>query len=153
MDRLTEYRKDLKRYEYKQDEKGYCYIGEGQIVNKLGELEDLLQSYNVKDLKELDKLLEMATTYEELSKQLGCPLDFIFKVLQAPKIYIDKMNVRSEYDNSFKFHSKSNNYIINPYAIDGKKPEFLFVDRWSSGYDLRLKDYKKTWFLKEDRSE
>lgn len=42
MSRLTEYRKDLKRYEYKQDERGYCYIGEGQIVNKLGELEDLI---------------------------------------------------------------------------------------------------------------
>ena len=90
---------------------------------------------------------------EDLEEQLGCPLDFIFKVLKAPKIYIEGMNVRSEYDDSFKFNSKTNNYIISPYAIDGKKPEFLFVDRWSYGYDLRLKDYKKTWFLKEDKSE
>lgn len=91
--------------------------------------------------------------YRDLEEQLGCPLEFIFKVLKASKIYIEGMNVRSEYDERFKFHSKRNNYIINPYAIEGKRPEFLFIDRWSYGYDLRLKDYKKTWWLKEDKSE
>jgi len=41
MERLTEFRKDLGRYEYKQDEQGYCYLSEEQLVNKLGKLEDL----------------------------------------------------------------------------------------------------------------
>lgn len=91
--------------------------------------------------------------YKHLEEQLGCDFEFIFKVLKAPKIYIEGMNVRSEYDDKFKFNSKSNNYILNPYAIDGKNPEFLFVDRWGYGYDLRLSDYKKTWWLKEDKSE
>ena len=97
----------------------------------------------------IDKLGKL----EDLEEQLGCPLEFIFKVLKAPKIYIEGMNVNSEYDDRNKFHAKSNNYIINPYAIDGLKPQFLFVDRYSYGYDLRLKDYKKTWWLKEDKSE
>ena len=90
---------------------------------------------------------------EDLEEEIGCPLDFIFKVLKAPKIYIEGMNVRSEYDDKFKFNAKSNYYIINPYAIEGKKPEFLFVDRWSYGFDLRLKDYKKTWWLAENKEE
>ena len=138
-------------------------------IKKLSDRElnqKLMESIGVKDVEARKAFEEMMNekvqqiraevreeVYEELSKQLGCPLDFIFKVLKAPKIYIEGMNVRSEYDDSFKFNSKTNNYIISPYARDGKKPEFLFVDRWSYGYDLRLKDYKKTWFLKEDRSE
>lgn len=97
--------------------------------------------------------LDYAEKCHNLEEQLGCPLDFIFKVLKAPKIYIEGMNVRSEYDDRFKFHSKTNNYIINPYAIAGKKPEVAFIDRWDYGYNLRLKDYKKTWWLKEDKSE
>ena len=109
--------------------------------------------YNGIPSNEFDTICDELLKYKQLEQQLGCPLDFIFKVLQAPKIYVEGMNVRSEYDDSFKFHSKRNNYIINPYAIEGKKPEFLFVDRWSYGYNLRLKDYKKTWWLKEDKSE
>lgn len=58
MSRLTEYREDLKRYEYKQDEKGYCYISEGQIVNKLGKLEDL-------------------------EEQLGCPLEVYIRATRS----------------------------------------------------------------------
>lgn len=100
-------------------------------------------------LDAVDKLGKL----EDLEEELGYSLEFIFKVLKSPKIYIEGMNVRSEYDDRFKFNAKINQYIINPYAIDGKKPEFLFVDRWAYGYDLRMKDYKKTWWLKEDKSE
>lgn len=59
MNRLTEYRKDLKRYEYKEDEKGCCWITEGQIVKKLGQLEDVLEKYNVEDVEELEKILKI----------------------------------------------------------------------------------------------
>ena len=99
------------------------------------------------------KAIEKLGKLEDLEEELGYSLEFIFKVLKSPKIYIEGMNVRSEYDDRFKFNAKANQYIINPYAIDGKKPEFLFVDRWDYGYDLRMKDYKKTWWLKEDKSE
>ena len=59
MNRLTEYREDLKRYEYKEDEKGYCWISEGQIVKKLGQLEDVLEKYGVEDIEELEKILKI----------------------------------------------------------------------------------------------
>ena len=58
MDRLTEYRKDLKRYEYKQDENGYCFIQEGQIVNKLGQLEDLMEKYEIRSIEELEEIIK-----------------------------------------------------------------------------------------------
>ena len=137
MSRLTEKRKEplitkwkdvpTSYYKIKGDDTGVA-ISEIGRLNKLGKLEDL-------------------------EEELGYSLEFIFKVLKSPKIYIEGMNVNSEYDDRFKFNAKTNQYIINPYAIDGKKPEFLFVDRWAYGYDLRMKDYKKTWWLKEDKSE
>jgi hypothetical protein len=65
MNRLTEYRKDLKRYEYKRDEKGYCFIQEGQIVNKLGQLEDL-------------------------EEELGCPLEVVFKLAKQGRFYYEQ---------------------------------------------------------------
>ena len=126
---------------------GYNYIPRHQFKDYDAVLNDveLEQAYN----HAVDKLGKL----EDLEEELGYDLEFIFKVLKAPKIYIEGMNVRSEYDKDFKFNSKNNQYIINPYAIDGKKPEFLFVDRCSYGYDLRMKDYKKTWWLREDKSE
>lgn len=123
-------------------------------MNRLTDINKCIVNYKKSYTdEEISNIIVKLGKLEDLEERLGCPLDFIFKVLQAPKIYIEGMNVRSEYDDSFKFHSKTNNYIINPYAIGGKKPEFLFVDRWSYGYDLRLKDYKKTWWLREDKSE
>ena len=67
MNRLTEYRKDLKRYEYKQDEKGYCFIQEGQIVNKLGKLEDLIEKYEINSIEELEEILK---DYDEMAKDV-----------------------------------------------------------------------------------
>jgi len=108
--------------------------------------------YNAVDTDEYACVVKLGKL-EDLEEQLGCPLDFIFKVLNSPKIYIEGMNVRGEYDDRFKFHSKPNNYILSPYAIQGKNPQVLFIDRWGYGYDLRLSDYKKTWWLKENREE
>lgn len=62
MSRLTEFRKDLNRYEYKQDERGYCFIQEGQLVQKLGKLEDL-------------------------EEQLGCPLEVVLKAVKQGKVW------------------------------------------------------------------
>ena len=58
MKRFTEYRKDLNRYEYKRDERGYCFIQEGQIVNKLGKLEDLLEKFDIESIEELEEIIQ-----------------------------------------------------------------------------------------------
>jgi len=64
MNRLTEYREDLKRYEYKDDERGYCYISEGQIVNKLGELEDLMEKYEIESIEALEDTIQVKKALE-----------------------------------------------------------------------------------------
>ena len=112
MSRLTEFRKDLNRYEYKQDERGYCFIQEGQIVQKLGRLEDL-------------------------EEQLGCPLEVREKAIKYG-IYIK--NIYGEMVN-FK--------VMLVYKNEQMGYYFRFIN---DGYVL-LADYKKTWWLKENREE
>ncbi len=111
------------------------YVGEAP--NKLGQLEDLLQSYNVEDLEELDKLLEMATTYEKLSKQLGCPLEVRCKITTDTTIYDTE-------GNSFEVeYIHDNNFTTIMNRGFGSMYEF----------DFTYNDYQKTWWLKADRSE
>ena len=79
MSRLTEKVKGLNDYiklatKDKQD-----------FINKLGKLEDILQAFNIESLEELTMLLELATTSEELNKELGCPLEKIVKALALLK--------------------------------------------------------------------
>lgn len=107
------------------------YVGEAP--NKLGQLEDLLQSYNVEDLEELDKLLEMATTYEKLSKQLGCPLDVRLQIVNGATVY-------DNYGNAFKIE----------FVAEGI---FIGFRTKSGGTSFKYTDYKKTWWLKKDKSE
>lgn len=107
---------------------------------------DVLLEHQLYANKKLGKL-------EDLEGKLKCSLDFVFKVLKAPKIYVEGMNVFSEHKKGFGFHARYNDYMINPEVLRGKRPEFLFIDRWARGYNLRLKDYKKTWWLREDKSE
>lgn len=106
-----------------------------EFINKLGKLEDLLQSYNIKDLEELDKLLEMATTYEELSKQIDCPLE---KFLTTNEIYSDLE------DGTIK------KYKIIGINFCEKKIYF-----WMSFVPMNVDftDYKKYYWLREDKNE
>lgn len=71
---------------------------------------------------------------EDLEEQLGCPLEVMFKAMYSG-IYF--------YDNYYK--DQMMNYIpvlkYNHFEC-GNKP-----------YIRYLSDYKKTWWLKEDKSE
>lgn len=119
--RLTEYRKDLKRYEYKLDEKGYCFISEGQIVNKLGKLEDL-------------------------EEELGCPLEVVITpYCKRGKLEVFYRGKMREVIRVVAFEEATRPYI-DVFYRDNEKEQFKVKTIW-------LDDYKKTWWLKEDKSE
>lgn len=115
---------------------------------KLGKLEDLLQSYNIKDLEELDRLLEMATTCKELSKQLGFPLPLLKKVLNNGIWVKDK-------DRFYHLDTLEINVKIEDdgFVIEELYFEDLDCVMDTTGFKVYSQDYKKTWWLKEDRSE
>jgi len=103
-------------------------------INSIKELEDLLDQYNIKDLEELDKLLTMATSCEELSKQIGCPLDVFIKLVKQEKI-----NFNGTMTGYYVFY----NLLHKRLEIRNEETMDLFP----------LTDYKKKFWLKEDKSE
>jgi hypothetical protein len=67
--RLTKFEKNPNsKFPYKLKDESLCT--ELDCIHKLGLIEDLMEKYNVEGLEELDKLLTMATSYEELSKPM-----------------------------------------------------------------------------------
>lgn len=89
----------------------------------------------ISEIERLNKLGKL----EDLEEEFGCPLEVRCKVTTGTYIYDENGN---EYEVEFL-------YSLSFMATDGKcddngitiEAEFLW------------KDYKKTWWLKEDRSE
>ena len=111
---------------------GYTYVEyetEEKIVNKLGKLEDL-------------------------EEQIGCPLDVIHKAMMNG-FYDSKTHTfydSKNYDIKYCVDRDGFNYArIEAYEDISKINDNIYtlkccIDVWCS-------DYKKTWFLKADRSE
>ena len=81
------------------------------------------------------KLIDEVKEYRQLEKELGCPLEVRCKITNGLSIY-DK---------------EGNRWIISQI-------EETYIDVYSSkdSYYTMIfpyRDYKKTWWLKEDRSE
>ena len=68
---------------------------------------------------------------EDLEEQLGCPLDVVFEAIKNG-IYDKK---------GFHYTVILDLDFLRAYPLD------LFDEKW------QLSDYKKTWWLKEDKSE
>ena len=82
---------------------------------------------------------------EDLEEELGCPLDVYVKLHQQMKFYrLNALNeiIECEIDNPNDdevYHIQADGIIFNQYDYGWQFYPF--------------KDYKKTWWLKEDRSE
>ncbi len=150
MERLTKKVENEDRYianNFKR-EKGESVLNacdnyNAKVYNKLGKIEDLLDQYNVKDLEELDKLLTMATSYEELSKQIGCPLEVIFKALKGFYYKNDVGGItQAPKPITIAFDEFSKAYYLE--SGDGE---------WTSYNNVSLSGHKNTWWLKETKEE
>lgn len=108
--------------------------------NQLGRIEGLLQAYSVKDLEELNKLLEMATSYEKLSKQVGCPLEVMFKLVEQNELYYQFYNELQHWDS---------------VKVDLRKKVVWFCKQVGGHYACYqpLSNYGKTFWLKQNKEE
>ena len=75
---------------------------------------------------------------EDIEEDLGCPLDVVFKALKEI-YYEDEFGDLCQYQRPRLYYSDD----LKCWCWK------LFL----GGYVLPLKDYKKSWFLKKDRSE
>lgn len=105
-----------------------------------------------KDLNILQEAVNKAQKYDQLTEQLGCPVEVYVKLTLNSKIWW--------LDDDGKLRENSYNYI-DDITINEEEKSFAVIDYeydddfgggeiWKTLY---LKDYGKTWFLKEDKSE
>ena len=82
------------------------------------------------------EIMQENQKYKNLEDELGCPLEVVFKALKNNEIYLTH-----------------NGEIIlddSPALCFSYEGWYLYT---CSGFYEFLKDYKKTWWLKEDLSE
>lgn len=80
-------------------------------------------------------LKEQNAKYKQLEEQIGCPLEVVFKAIYSGIYYIYS-NGNIVLERSFKLNHYSSGWCLI-------KPKLNF----------KLEDYKKTWWLKRDKSE
>lgn len=90
--------------------------------------DDRLDYYDV-----IDKLGKL----EDLEQELGCPLEVVFKALIEKRIY-------------FNWDGEITRDVVVSLGINHSAN--WYIDTYNDLY-FYLKDYGKTWWLKEDRSE
>ncbi len=101
--------------------------------------------------KLLTKVTEMATDllkYKHLEQQLDCPLECmvaVFKAMKQDHIYCDIGR------GMYKLHNFRLDYIDLADDVYFTKSEYHYV--LDDDCCIFVKDYKKTWWLKEDKSE
>jgi hypothetical protein len=92
-------------------------------------------------------MCEKLRQLEDLEEQLGCPLDVVFKALKNGfkfKILSHKLGTKNETVEQIIYCD----YAYIYYADDIKEWCISTINDY-----FYLKDYKKTWWLKEDKSE
>ena len=105
-----------------------------------------------KDINILQEAVNKAQKYDQLTEQLGCPIEVYVKLTLNSKIWW--------LDDDGKLRENSYNYI-DDITINEEEKSFAVIDYeydddfgggeiWKTLY---LKDYGKTWFLKDDKSE
>ena len=99
-----------------------------RLTNKIGSEE---KHYNTDQVyKSFDKLGKL----EDLEEEIGCPLEVLFRALN------DGFYRKGLFDDSLYYFEKV--YIENGWLCE----------KQGAG-EVLISEYKKTWWLKEDRSE
>jgi hypothetical protein len=112
--------------------------------------------YEIKDDKgnliapkysKLDQVITKLGKLENIEEELNLPLDFIFRAL--------KNGIWTyEYWDCEKPENKDKLKLIHPSLyFESSLNQFVFDCGDNGYYSVSLKDYKKSWWLKEDRSE
>ena len=112
------------------------YLG-SNLVNP--ELKKSYRKFYDTCYKQLDSALEELSQYKQLEEQIGCPLEVVGKLRKANHIYRDDGLAFGFI--GINFNDEDKLILYNDDECN------IFTS------DLRLTDHKKTWWLKEDKSE
>jgi len=131
------------------------------IENKLGDLRyecERMKSHKCDDLfiqehifttikQTLIKAQEQEkenTKYKKLEDQLGCSLELFIEALNKGFYFYTKIRGKD-------YILNSNDYTVAPFNINNQWSFHIISE--DAYVSVQLKDYKKTWWLREDKSE
>ncbi len=100
----------------------------------------------------VEEELDYAAKYHELENKLGCPLEILYEIKESKQIYIDTYIVQRPSGANMTIINRMYNVI----GIDILNNQIQCLAQFSDGYMefyVQIYDYKKTWFLKKDKSE
>lgn len=118
------------------------------------------------EFKALKRAVDRA---ESLEEELGCPLDVLFKALKQNKIYIEKYyccDSGEEYETKLFAHEMR--LIFSEISEEELKDYDYFknyANKWQFNFSyynddeeeenclINLCDYKKTWWIEDNKSE
>lgn len=90
--------------------------------------------------KDKQEFINKLGRLEDLEEEIGCPLEVMLKALKYG--FYDKYgNWYKDYDFNLKYD----------WLLSNPNDKYLIFDGEDIYFDLKLRDYKKTWFLKEDK--
>ena len=120
--------------------------GREEKINMFSDYQETKDDDFCKDADEMVEALETIKELVDLQKEIGCPLKILFRALKHgiyKYMWFDK-------DNPVFRH-------FDELDTDGESLFFEYLNHDTEGQDevgdVYLKDYKKTWWLNEDRSE
>ena len=119
----------------------------GRLTEKVKNTEDYIRLAT----KDKQEFINKLGRIEDLEEQIGCPLDVVFTALSRG-FYIDinKVEIDPPLQNSIEELLLVNcpkDFRLNLWY------ERIEVASFGHYLEIYLKDYKKTWFLKNDKGE
>ena len=94
-----------------------------------------MEKYKIEDIEVLEKMIIRHDYYNALEEELGCPLE-----------------VREQAFNNGFYAEDGKHYICEHYVPYLKSMHTRGL-MYGTSKKFKLCDYKKTWWLKEDKSE
>lgn len=113
--------------------------GEEEVIDMFSDYQVNKDDDFCKDVYEMTDALETIKDVIDLQKEFGCSLDVFFKVIAAKKVYIELPQ--------FNFNGV---YFVN---LDFSAQNIFDLGFYVGSFKISFSEYKKTWWLKADKSE
>ena len=123
-----------------QEALNYLTLNSSSLLVNQGNKDTELMSWHYESRDLLQELVDKEALKNPILEELGCPLEVVLKALLEGVYYNFNLMLKEEFiepiDLSLKF-SLGGFYC-------------LYFEQWGDGYEIDLRDYGKTWWLKKE---
>lgn len=114
-----------------------------QCVNKLGQLEDLMEKYSIPNVAYLEKCIQKHDELGEIEEELGCPIELYYKMcIKGTELYSLPHSDVIQWRHQYIYHKDFEGNAVFCLMINSTLTPLYYV-----------KDYGKTWALTKEELE